>query len=301
MRIALIVNRLSGSGRTDGDRIRTLLTERGADVHVVGIDELDRPLPEVKRLVVAGGDGSIGVAARAADRVGVPLAVLATGTANDFATALGLPKDLDGGCDLAADPGAATQRREVGVVDGHPFVNAAAAGLSAVASRLAKPHKARLGRFAYAFGAVRAGLSAPHTPCRVRCDGEAVFAGDAWQVVVAVSGAFGGGSNIGGTRHDDDHLDVAVVPAGSRLALVRHGYHMRRAMLTQQDNVPHHRGHEIEVELPPGTEFNVDGDLRAFDPARFTLLDGGVEVVVPPGRGAVDDPAAGSRGAPDAS
>jgi diacylglycerol kinase family enzyme len=115
----------------------------------------------------------------------------------------------------------------------------------------------------------------------VLVDGEPVFDGEAWQVVVAVSGAFGGGSNIGGTRRDDDHLDVAVVPARSRLSLVRHGYHMRRGMLTQQDDVPHHRGHEIEVDVPPGTEFNVDGDLHELDPARFTLLEGGVKVVVP--------------------
>lgn len=281
MRIVLVANRLSGSGRTDGDRIRELLSGHGTDVQAVGLDELDEPLPEADRVVVAGGDGSIGVAARAASLSGLPLAVLATGTANDFATALGLPKDLEAACALAADPAAPTQRREIGAAGGRPFVNAAAAGLSAVASRLAKPHKARLGRFAYAFGAVRAGLTAPHTPCAIRCDGQTVFDGDAWQVVVAVSGAFGGGSNIGGTRHDDDNLDVAVVPAASRLALARHGYHMRRAMLTQQEDVPHHRGKQIEVDVPPGTEFNVDGDLRELTPAHFTLLDEGVEVVVP--------------------
>jgi len=281
MRIALVANRLSGSGRTDGDRILSLLTDRGAEVQALDLDDLDQPLPDVERLVVAGGDGSLGVAAQAAHRAGVPLAVLATGTANDFATALGLPKDLDDACALAVDPDAPTQHREIGLVAGRPYVNAAAAGLSAVASRLAKPHKARLGRFAYVFGALRAGLTAPHTPCVVRCDGETVFDGDAWQLVVAVSGAFGGGSNIGGTQHDDDRLDVAVVPAGSRLALVRHGYHMRRAMLTQQEDVPHHRGREIEVEVPADTEFNVDGDLRRLEPARFTLLEGGVEVVRP--------------------
>jgi diacylglycerol kinase (ATP) len=282
MRIVLVANRLSGSGRTDADRVRRLLTEAGAEVEPRDLDQLGDPLPDgTERVVVAGGDGSIGAAVRAAADAGVPLAVLATGTANDFATTLGLPTDLEKACLLAADPAARTEQREVGLVGGHPFVNAAAAGLSAVASRLAKPHKARLGALAYAWGALRAGLTAPHTPCRVLVDGETVFHGDAWQVVVAVSGAFGGGSNIGGTRHDDDHLDVAVVPARSRLALVRHGYHMRRGMLTQQEDVPHHRGREIEVDAPPGTEFNVDGDLHTLDPPRFTLLDGGVRVVVP--------------------
>jgi diacylglycerol kinase (ATP) len=280
VRIALVTNQLSGSGRTDAARIRELLTGFGAEIHPVELDDLGEPLPEeIERVVVAGGDGSIGVAARAANRAGVPLAVLPTGTANDFANALGLPTELATACLLAVDPGARPHHREVGLVGDHPFVNAAAAGLSAVASRLAKPHKARLGAFAYALGAVRAGLTAPHTPCTVRCDGVPVFDGDAWQVVVAVSGAFGGGSNIGGTRTDDNRLDVAVVPAGSRRKLVRIGYHMRRGMLTQQEDVPHHRGKVVEVDLPPGTEFNVDGELLRLDPARFTLLPGGVDVL----------------------
>ncbi|MGB3441334.1 MAG: diacylglycerol kinase family protein [Actinophytocola sp.] len=282
MRIVLVANRLSGSGRTDADRILELITDAGAEAETRGLDQLDEPLPAgTERVVVAGGDGSVGVAARAAAGAGVPLAVLPTGTANDFANALNLPTELAKACGLATDPAARTEHREIGLACGQPFVNAAAAGLSSVASRLAKPHKKRLGALAYAFGAVRAGLTAPHTPCRVLVDGDQVFDGDAWSVVVAVSGAFGGGSNIGGTRHDDDHLDVAVVPARSRFALVRHGYHMRRGMLTQQDDVPHHRGRVIEVDVPPGTEFNVDGDPRPLEPARFTLLDGGVRVVVP--------------------
>jgi diacylglycerol kinase family enzyme len=280
VRIALVANQLSGSGRTDTVRVRDFLAGFGADVHPVGLSELGDPLPDdVERVVVAGGDGSVGVAARAANRAEVPLAVLPTGTANDFATTLGLPTDLQTACLLAVDANASVRHREIGLAGDHPFVNAAAAGLSAVASRLATPHKARLGAFAYALGAARAGLTAPHTPCTVRCDGVTVFTGDAWQVVVAVSGAFGGGSNIGGTRTDDERLDVAVVPAGSRLKLVRIGYHMRRGMLTQQEDVPHHRGAVVELELPPGTEFNVDGDLRRFEPARFTLLPGGVDVV----------------------
>jgi diacylglycerol kinase family enzyme len=282
MRIVLVDNQASGSGQTGAERVRGLLREAGAEVESRDLDDLERPLPDgIERVVVAGGDGSVGVVARVAGAAGVPLAVLPTGTANDFANALGLPDDLREAARLAVDPGARVERREVGLVGGDPFVNAAAAGLSAVANKVASPHKARLGAFAYAFGAVRAGLTAPHTPCRVLVDGDVVFDGNVWQVVVAVSGAFGGGSNIGSTRRDDDLLDVAVVPAGSRIALVRHGFRMRRGVLARQDDVPHHRGRVIDVEVRKGTEFNVDGEVRVLDPARFTLLDGGVRVVVP--------------------
>lgn len=281
MLLALAVNSRSG-GRLQPDELAARLRSHGAQVGTLSLAELDSPLPSgVERLVIAGGDGSIGVAARAARAAGVPLAVIPGGTANDFARAARLPTDLDRACALAADPAAAARHYEVGMFGSHPFVNAAAAGLSAVASRYAEPHKPRLGSLAYAVGAIRAGASAPSLPCRIRCDGEETLDGRVWQVVVAATGAFGGGSSIGGTRPDDGQLDVAVVPAGPRIRLVRHAWGMRRGVLTAQRDVPHYRADQIEIELPDGTQFNVDGDLRESSPARFSVLEGGVDVVVP--------------------
>lgn len=281
MHIALVANTRSG-GRTDPDRVADELRRHGPRVEVLSLDDLGAPLPEaIDRVVVAGGDGSIGLAARTAHTAQLPLAVIPTGTANDFARALALPVALEAACALAADPAATTRCHEVGRVGDRPFVNAAAAGLSAAASWHAVPHKSRLGVLAYALGALRAGLTAPPMPCRVRCDGEERFDGDVWQVVVGVTGAFGGGSHIGGTAVGDGHLDVAVVPAGPRAALVRRAYAMRRGRLTSQRDVGHHRGRVVELELPAGTPFNIDGDVRHCDRARFELLPGGVQVVVP--------------------
>lgn len=280
MLLALVANTRSGD-RTDPDHIAKMLERDGARVQVLSLADLAEPLPrDTDRVVVAGGDGSIGAAARAAQAAGLPLAVVPTGTANDFARALGLPLELGRACALAADAGAATRRHEVGLVGDHPFVNTAAAGLSTVAGRYAEPHKSRLGPLAYALGAIRAGLTAPALHCQVRCDGRECFTGEVWQVIVGVTGAFGGGAQIGGTRFDDGRLDVAVVPAGPRTALLRRAYGMRRGRLTAQDDVAHLRCSVVEVDLPEGTPFNVDGDVRECHPARFELLTDGVRVVV---------------------
>jgi diacylglycerol kinase family enzyme len=45
----------------------------------------------------------------------------------------------------------------------------------------------------------------------------------------------------GATRPDDRLLDVAVVPAGSRLGLARRAFGMRTGRLTEQDGVAHER------------------------------------------------------------
>ena len=294
VRLALIANSRLGTARDPGD-LEALLAADGAEVAYVPIDEVadgdgggveDRALDALTaagapdRIVVAGGDGSIGPAALCAAKLGVPLAVLAVGTANDFARTKDLPLDLDEACALARDARAATTRAELGMAGGRPFVNAAAAGLSVAAARAARPHKPRLGALAYAVGALRAGLTAAPLACTVACDGERRFTGRAWQIVVGVTGAFGGGSEIGGTRTGDGLLDVAVVPAGSRLGLVRRALGMRTGRLTAQADVPHERAAVVEVQIDRGpASFNVDGEPCRCEPPRFRLRPPGFELV----------------------
>ena len=293
MRLALIENPHSGTA-PDPAELEALLSAGVAGVSCVPIEQIaDEHGGDLRdgavdaltaagspdRIVVAGGDGSVGPAALCAAKLGIPLAVVAVGTANDFARAKDLPLDLDDACALARATSAATGHAELGMAGNRPFVNAAAAGLSVVAAHAAKPHKSRLGPFAYAIGAVRAGVSATPLRCTVTCDGERRAAERAWQVVVAVTGAFGGGSAIGGTHDDDGLLDVAVVPAGSRVGLVRRAYGMRAGRLTAQPDVRHERGATIELEIEGSEGFNVDGETCPCEPAVFTLHDGGFELV----------------------
>jgi diacylglycerol kinase (ATP) len=149
------------------------------------------------------------------------------------------------------------------------------------AATAARPHKPRLGPLAYAVGAIRAAATAAPLRCAVSCDGEACFEGEAWQVVVGVTGAFGGGSAIGVTSAQDGQLDIAVVPAGSRAGLVRRAYGMRTGRLTGQPDVPHRRGSVVEVVVAGERTFNVDGETCRCEPARFTLHPGGFDLVTP--------------------
>jgi diacylglycerol kinase (ATP) len=288
MRLALLANTASGTS-TDEERLAACLREAGAEVAVHDVREaapLGMPSSQAPdglegdpdRLVVAGGDGSLGPAAVLAQRLAVALAVVPTGTANDFARALGLPRELGEACRLAADPQAATREVEVGSAGGRPFLNAASAGLSVAAAEAAHPLKARLGPLAYPLGAAWAAVREEPLHLRVRVDGEERFAGDAWQVVVAATGHFGGGSAIGGTTSDDGRLDVAVVPAGSRLGLAWRAAGMVTRVLVRQRAVQHLRGDAIEVDGVPA--FNVDGERCSVEPPRFTTA-GRVQVVVP--------------------
>jgi diacylglycerol kinase (ATP) len=181
---------------------------------VVAPTELDRVAAWAPdRIAVAGGDGTIAPAAELAGRLDVPLAVIAAGTANDFARANGLPLDRLAAAALAA-AGTELRALELGrLANGRPFVNVASAGLASVAARRAQPLKSRFGPLAYAIGAARAALTGRPLTVHVRVDGETAFSGEAWQVIVACTGAFGGGSGIGAADANDGDLDVVIIPA----------------------------------------------------------------------------------------
>jgi diacylglycerol kinase (ATP) len=275
--IALLANPRSGSG--EADRVEGLLRDLGAEVSRFGLDEATDVLAaKPQRVVVAGGDGSIGCAAEVAARAPAPLAVVPVGTANDFARAVQIPLDLDHATELAAR-GNRTRALDLGAVGERPFVNAASAGLSPVAARKAHGLKRALGPLAYAVGALRAGLTAQPLGCSVRCDGAELFSGRAWQVTVACTGAFGGGAGVD-AEPDDGILDVVVIAAGSRARLAVHAYGMRAGRVERHAGVVTGSAREVEVDTDRATEFNIDGELVEADRLRFTVRPRAFEVVV---------------------
>jgi diacylglycerol kinase (ATP) len=167
------------------------------------------------------------------------------------------------------------------LADGHPFVNVASAGLASVAARRAQPLKPRFGPLAYAMGAARAAVTGRPLPVAVSVDGRVVFEGGAWQVIVACTGAFGGGSGIGAADATDGDVDVVIVPAGSRLSLVRRAWGLRTRTVERQRAVPHYEGREVSVELPEGTEINCDGEIRCGGLERVTAVAAAFGLVVP--------------------
>lgn len=256
--LALLANTDSGDG--GADQVEGLLRDAGAEVETFALEDRDRAAgggPE--RLVVAGGDGSIACVAASAAAAGLPLAVIATGTANDFAAGLELPAELSEACDLAVN---GTRRRpmELAWAGNHPFVNVASVGLSPTAAEHAHDLKGRLGALAYPVGAIKAGLEAHPVRCRVSCDESLRHDGKAWQVSVAATGAFGGGASLE-ANSSDGKLDLVVIEDGGRLRLIRHAYGLRVGSIEGQPGVIDERCSTVELRLDSGTSLNIDGEL----------------------------------------
>lgn len=275
--VALLANPDSGSG--DAEDVAACLREQGLEVSEFALDDAqDAVVSGPDCLVVAGGDGSLACVAAPAAKAGLPLAVIPTGTANDFARELGIPREPTAACELVAS-GKRTRRLDVGRMGDRPFLNVASTGLPPAAARHAHGMKAVLGPLAYAAGAVRAGVSADPVDCVVRCDGSEIHSGPAWQVTVACSGAFGGGSSIE-TELGDRQLDVVVIEAGSRVRLAQHAYGLRRGGIGEQSGVTKLRCSRAEIELDQPRGWNVDGELIESGTCEFRVDPDPVEVIV---------------------
>lgn len=270
--IALLANPGSGSG--DAEAVAGLLREAGAEVSEFAVGAWKEAAQAgADRIAVAGGDGSIGCAAQAARRAGVPLAVIAVGTANDFARGAELPSDVEAACALAAR-GERLRPMELGSVGERAFVNVASVGLAPIAAEEAEGLKDRIGALAYPVGAAQAGVTADPVECVVRCDGDEVFGGEAWQVSVACMGAFGGGASLEADA-GDGLLDLVVIEGSSRARLVKHAYGLRVGSVEGQKGVIDARCAEIELELRgEGAKLNVDGEL--VEASELTGEDGAI-------------------------
>lgn len=275
--IALVANPDAGGGAAE--RVERALRAGGAEVEVFPPDRADEAAASgAERMAIAGGDGSLAPAALAAGNAGIPVVVIPTGTANDFAGAAELPEALDAACGLALR-GERTRRVDLGRLGERPFLNVASAGLAPKAARRAAGLKGALGSLAYLAGAIEAGARAQPLRCRAECDGSELFEGEVWQLTVGCSGAFGAGSSVGGEL-DDGRLRVVAVPARSRASLLRRAYGLRRGRIGEQAGVAAASCATARLDLPPGTELNVDGELVESGPVEARVEPGAFELVV---------------------
>jgi diacylglycerol kinase (ATP) len=280
VRIALIANPASRS--SDPEEVEAELRAAGAEVTRIDLEAAGSDAASgAERVAVAGGDGTVGPAAATARAAGVPLAVIAVGTANDFARRMALPRNVREACRLAVR-GKRLRALELGTMDpvGRPFVNVASLGLPAAAAARARSWKRALGPLAYAAGAVHAGLAADPIRCRATCEGDTLHDGSAWQVTVACSGAFGAGSRLEHADPADGLLDVVAVAGGSRLRLVGLAYGLRRGRLRGRRGVRHASGRDAEIEVAGVETVNVDGELVRTGAAGFSVEGRAFELVV---------------------
>jgi len=240
-RVGVVCNPTAGHGRAARARAAVLagLAAAGHDaVDLTGrdfADALSRTRSALAdgldAVVVVGGDGMVHLGANVVTGTSVPLGIVAVGSGNDIAGALGLPvHDVAASVDvlrraLAADDGArpvdAVAVSTPGEAPTRWYVSSLCAGLDAAVAE----HAARLrwprngGRYVRAiFGELSA--FRPYG-FRITADGE-TWEQDATLVTVSNTPLFGGGMKVApDARPDDGLLDLVTAHGLARHQVVR--------------------------------------------------------------------------------
>lgn len=267
-----LVNPASGGGAAPEAvvPVARLLREAGASVDVTyspgprATDDLVRAAVERGDVVVSvGGDGMLSHLAGAVSTAGGVLGVLPAGRGNDFARMLG----------LASEPAAVAEHllhapvREVDLLDwtlpGEPsrlVAGSVYSGIDARAAAMVDRMRWTPQKLQYPLAAVRAIATYRPGRFRVAVDGDArEYA--AGLVVVAGSAYYGKGMKVApGAVIDDGLLDVVVVEAASRTALVRSFPKIYDGSHVDLPQVTVLRGARVELNADGRSPLPVGGD-----------------------------------------
>lgn len=259
----------------------------------------------VRRVVVAGGDGTLrAVAGALADDAGPAdrpvLGILPSGTANLFARGLGLPlRDLRRAARIAVagapspvDLGRAELTDVSGATVRHPFLVVVGLGhdadtLAALDVRL----KRRVRWLAYVAPGLRR-LARPGRPVRLSVDGDVEQTEDVWSVLAVNSARLPlGATLVPGARPDDGLLHVVLVaPRGpvDWLRVARTGLQGQgrpAARHTPHPALRFREGRVLTVRPSGPVLVQVDGDVVPdIVRARITLTPGALSVAAPTAR-----------------
>ncbi|WP_417516793.1 diacylglycerol/lipid kinase family protein [Marinobacter sp.] len=217
-------------------------------------------------VMVAGGDGSVNAGARLCLERNAILAVLPSGTANDFARNLALPQEPEAVCRLVKQ--GVTQMIDVAEFGDRLFLNVAHVGLGTLPARESQGSaKKLLGRFSYGVELLRSVRAKRGFHAEITCD--QAFVSGRWLSIAVASGAFfGGGNEIPQATADDGLLDVIAVKPRPLVQLILTFLMVRfnGRSPNRTSTVVHLKGKRCDVLTSRPKTVTVDGDEAGKTP-----------------------------------
>ncbi|MBQ6401006.1 MAG: YegS/Rv2252/BmrU family lipid kinase [Firmicutes bacterium] len=236
---------------------------------------------EFSRIIVAGGDGTMNLCVNAMVKhdIHLPVALLPSGTANDFAYYFELPTDIYAQLDIAL--GNKTTKADVGKVNDRCFINVAAMGTMVNVSQKTDPNlKNALGPLAYYLKALTELPQLHPIPVRLITP-EQTYEEQIYFMVVM------NGESAGGFRKlspqsaiNDGKLDVVafrkmpIVEFGPLLFEVVSGRH------PENKNVLCFQTDQLRIESEEDMETDIDGEQGEKLPLEFSVLKKRLDVFV---------------------
>lgn len=232
----------------------------------------------LRRVIVAGGDGTAHHAARVLAGSPVELALIPLGSANNIARSLGIPLDPRRALRLAAAGRASPM--DAGLCGDALFLEAAGIGFHARVLRLYSRSRTKsLARSIYSLA--RTALEMQPIEAALTVDG-APQRHEAAQITVSNLPLYG--TNFRPAPHarpDDGYLDVTVVPPAPASALPAFVAALRSGNLHALPGVRSFRCREIHISAPGPEPLHMDADASRHTPAMLRIWPAAINIVRP--------------------
>ena len=243
-------------------------------------------LDEGADLVFAwGGDGTVRRCIGELAGRDACLAVIPAGTANLFATNLGIPKDIERAVSIGL--GGRRRRYDVGRFAGERFGVMASVGFDAQMIRDADDLKDRIGRAAYLVSGSRHLRQKPFEAA-IDVDGAEWFSGPATCILVGnVGELFGGVEVFPDAVPDDGKLELGVCTADGLVQWARTLARTARGNPTASPFVRATKARAVKVRLDRKVLYELDGgDRKKVKSFKVKIEPGALSLCVPgPGQG----------------
>jgi diacylglycerol kinase (ATP) len=293
-RVVVVANPTAGRGKAGRliGRVDRLFNEAGVEheIRVSGsahdLEERARAAADDGAKIVAalGGDGTVGLAANGLLGSGATLAVLPSGTADDFAHGIGI-KDLPAAV-RAIVAGSTAEidvvRVTAGVTERH-YVNIAGCGFDSEVNEAANAMRIKLGATGTYVAAMLKTLSRFRPAWfRIELDDE-VVEGAHMLVIVSNAVSYGGGMKVTPEASIvDGLLDVCLLAELSKGSFLRTFPKVFRGTHVDHPAVRIVRAKRVRVEADRRVMVYADGERVGPAPAVFDVLPGALPVVIGP-------------------
>ena len=245
-------------------------------------ERVERALADgAETIFVWGGDGMVQRAVDAIAGTDAKLAILPAGTANLFASNLGIPDDIGEAVQVGLS--GRERRLDLGKMNGEHFAVMAGAGLDARMTRdVDGGPKDRYGRLAYIWAASK-NLRVEPFKARIEVNGDLWYDDEASCLLVGNVGAlFGGLEAFESASPEDGQLELGVTHAESLGQWARTIARTAIGSAAQSPFVQATKAERIDVEFKPKVLYELDGgDREKVKRLKVKVKPGALTVMVP--------------------
>lgn len=233
-------------------------------------------------ILIAGGDGTVDMIINCMKEleINIPIGILPTGTANDFANALNIPFDIDEAVNNIINSKPKTI--DIGKINQKYFINVASAGMfTDVSQRINQDFKNSMGRVSYYIKGIEEALYLRKFYINVFSE-EINYSGDMYLMLV-FNGKTAGNINLAyKSELDDGYLDVIIfkgmpIPKSIPVLInILKGEHLDNY---NEDELLFFKTKNVRIECDDNLLTDIDGEKGPDFPLEIQCIEGGIDIL----------------------